>query len=333
MEPSPKAPQLNPAQEAVLRQLGATPDERPVFDANLRVELKAELEVALSHLAARIPDDDVLYVGKRQLGQIMGCEDFYLADLADDFEWSIPVARGVLAHKAIELSVFWSGPKDPLTLTDETIARLEQDTRGIGHWLQGIGEADRAELRGEVNTRVGAFLETWPPLERRWRPMLEAPVRVEIAQGSIVLAGKVDLALGRAQGNTAGKVIVDLKTGRFSPTHRDDLRYYALLETIRVGTPPRRIATYYLDQGEFVPEDVSLAVLDATLARVCDAVERIVEVRYGGRPPRVQPGPSCRWCPKLDECGPGRRHLELDDELNDVAPLDLDDFDAEPLDD
>jgi CRISPR/Cas system-associated exonuclease Cas4 (RecB family) len=322
--PTPASRELNPAQAEVLRQLGATPGERPTFDAGLRHELKAELEIALSHLAESLPDDDILFVGKRQLGQIMGCEAHYLADLEEEFEWSTPVARGVLAHKAIELSVFWSGPVDPLTLTDETIARMEQDTRGVGHWLQGITEADRAELRGEVNNRVGAFLETWPPLERRWRPMLEAPVRVEIAQGNIVLAGKVDLALGRAEGNTAGKVIVDLKTGRFSPGHRDDLRYYALLDTIRVGTPPRLTATYYLDQGAFAPEAVTVPVLEAALARVCDAVHRIVEVRYQGREADVQPGPSCRWCPKLDSCLPGQRHLSIDDELNDVLEPDPD---------
>lgn len=316
---------LNPAQQAVVDQLGAAPAERPTFDPNLRVELKAELEVALGALADEIPDGETLWVGKRQLTQAMGCEDRYLAELDGDFEWSIPLARGTLSHRAIELSVFWTGPKDPLTLTDETLAKAEYDSTSLGTWLQGLTEADRSELRSEVNNRVASFLETWPPLEKRWRPSMESPVRVEVARSRIVLAGRADLTIGRADGTTAGKVIVDLKTGRFSPTHRDDLRFYALLDAIRVGTPPRRVATYYLDQGEFVHEDVTTAVLEATLARVGDAVHRMVELRYRSRPPVVRPGPACRWCVKLDACASGQRHLADDDELLDIERIDLDD--------
>ena len=89
-----------------------------------------------------------------------------------------------------------------------------------------------------------------------------------------MLSGKVDLALGQAEGDLAGKVLVDLKTGGFSPVHLDDLRFYALIETVRLGTPPRRLATYYLDQGRFVPEDVTEALLRSTTARVIDGVER-----------------------------------------------------------
>ena len=318
---------LNPAQQEVLDLLGATPDERPTFDPNLRVELKAELEIALDHLSAHIPDDDILFVGKRQLAQVMGCEAKYLAELDDPFSWSIPLARGTISHKAIELSVHWRGDRNPIELTDETLAKLELDEAGLGRWLQGLGEADRAELRGEVSARVTAFLECWPPLKREWRPVMEMPARVELARGRIVLAGKVDLTLGRAIGNQAGKVLVDLKTGRFAPMHRDDLRYYALLDAIRIGTPPRLVATYYLDQGRFTPEQVTVALLESTVARVVDAVHRMVELRYQGEAANEKPGPGCTWCPKLDSCAPGTAFVNEDDERNDVAAI-LADVDA-----
>lgn len=315
---------LNPAQQEVLDLLGAKPDERPTFERALRVELKAELEIALDHLADHIPDDETLYVGKRQLAQVMGCETQYMAELQDDFQWSVPLARGTIAHKAIELSVHWRGDKEPLTLVDETLAKLEVDEASLGRWLQGLDEADRAELRGEVSNRVTAFLECWPPLKTNWRPTLEASTKVEVARGRIILAGKVDLALGRATGNQAGKVLVDLKTGKFSPAHRDDLRFYALLEAIRVGTPPRLIATYYLDQGRFTPETVSVALLDSTVARVTDAVHRMVDLRYRQGAATTQTGPACHWCPNLAKCEPGCAHVRFDDELNDVEVADVD---------
>jgi len=307
---------LNPAQLEVLELLGATPEERPSFDPNLRVELKTDLEIALSYLAEVIPEDDILFVGKRQLAQVMGCEAKYLAELEGDFEWSIPLARGTLAHKAIELSVHWRGDKNPIELTEQTLAKVEFDEAPLGRWLQSLTEADRAELQGEVSGRVTAFLECWPPLKREWRPAMESPARVEIAQGKIVLAGKVDLALGRASGNVAGKVLVDLKTGRFSPIHRDDLRYYALLEAIRIGTPPRLVATYYLDQARFTPEPVSIAMLHSTIARVVDAIHRMVELRYQDHQPTKTPGPPCNWCPALDTCAEGQAHLANDAELH-----------------
>lgn len=307
--------------------LGATPDERPTFDSTLRVDLKAALEIAVNHLGSAIPDDDILFVGKRQLAQVMGCETRYLAELEDDFEWSIPLARGTIAHKAIELSVHWRGAIEPLTLVDETLAKLEFDEASLGKWIQGISEADRAELRAEASTRVTSFFECWPPLKPGWRPTMEMPVRVELAEGKIVLAGKVDLALGRASGSVAGKVLVDLKTGRFSPIHRDDLRYYALLDTIRVGTPPRLLATYYLDQGRFTPEAVSVPVLEAAAARVVEGVHRMVELRHQDAEPGTQTGPTCHWCPALSRCDAGTKFVTVDDELNDREVADLDDDD------
>ena len=60
-----------------------------------------------------------------------------------------------------------------------------------------------------------------------------------------MLSGKYDLTLGTSEpvgeageGMRAGKVIVDLKTGLRNLTDREDLRFYALIETLLVGVPP-----------------------------------------------------------------------------------------------
>ena len=67
--------------------------------------------------------------------------------------------------------------------------------------------------------------------------------------GQVRLSGRPDLTIGQAQGALAGKVIVDFKTGRMHGSHVADLRFYALIDTIRIGTPPRMLATSYLDIG------------------------------------------------------------------------------------
>ena len=53
---------------------------------------------------------------------------------------------------------------------------------------------------------------------------------------------------------------IDLKTGRITPTHRDDLRFYALIETLRSRQAPRRLASYSLDAARLDDEDVTEGV-------------------------------------------------------------------------
>lgn len=307
--------ELNPAQQQVLDLLGAPLGERPSFDAALRHELRDELEEGLAHLKGDLDPDDPFFVSKHKLGSVHGCEVRMLAEEDAGFEWSVPTARGTVAHKAIELSVNWRGEPTPTELVDEAIARLSNDGNTLADFLQRASEVDRVELRGEALDRVAKFLESFPPLNARWRPVTESRARVDLLDGRLVLQGKVDLSLGRSQGTTAGKVLIDLKTGGFAPVHLDDLRFYALLETIRLGVPPRLVATYYLDSGDPKVEPVTVGLLRATVARVVDGCERLVGLAHGTVEPALRVGPSCRWCVALAGCEAGRRHLDLDDEL------------------
>ena len=302
---------LNPAQREVLDQLGATPDERPRFDAALRHQLRRALDDGTESLRDQIDPGDTLFVNKHLLSTVMGCERRFLADDDEPFAWSVPTARGTVSHKAIELSIHWRGELDPLTLVDEAIARLTEGTDGLADWLQVCAEVERAELRAEANDRIAKFLECWPPLKAGWRPVTESRLRLEL-HDRFVVSGKVDLALGQATGDVAGKVLVDLKTGGFSPQHVEDLRVYALLEAVRVGTPPRLLASYYLDQGRFQPEPVTEELLFSAVARVTDGIARILDARRRDREPRTAAGPACRWCPVLGDCDTGRRHLDDD---------------------
>ena len=306
--------ELNPAQQEVVAMLGASRAERPVFEPTLRAELNAAIEQGLEPLRERAAKiDDTIWVSKHTLGQVMGCERKYLAEQEAPFEWSVPLARGSIAHKAIELSIHWRREPEPLALVDEALSRLTEGDDSLGDWLQTTSETERAELRAESNDRVVKFIECFPPLKAQWRPVTESRLRLEV-HDCFVFSGKVDLTLGHPEGNRAGKVLIDLKTGGFSPQHLEDLRFYALVETIRLGTPPRRIATYYLDQGSFVPEDVTEGVLFAAAARLIDGTTKIVELLGSEREPNLVVGQICRWCPALSDCDVGRRHLDEDDE-------------------
>ncbi|MGH9273045.1 MAG: PD-(D/E)XK nuclease family protein, partial [Acidimicrobiales bacterium] len=304
---APASSANNPAQEEVLAALGARPHERPAFDPRLRHELRDELEERLSPLAEQLPEGDTMWVSKHLLSSVHGCEAMFLAREAEDFAWTPANARGVVSHKAIELSVSWRGDPAPGLLVDEAIARLVASTDRISLYLGALGEGERAELHGEAVERVSMFQECFPILEPRWRPVAESRLRADLCEDRVVLSGKVDLTVGRADGLRAGKVLVDLKTGGFAPSHVDDLRFYALIETLRLGVPPRLLASYYLDGGRLHDEAVSEDLLRSALERVVQGVDAAVALRHEGREPVLRPGAPCRWCPRQDDCEVGQR--------------------------
>jgi hypothetical protein len=310
-----RARAYNPAQRAVIDLLGRDASSGAVFDEDIGRQLEDELEAALLPLAAEITPDRPLWIGKHQLSTVHGCETQHVAEAARPFEWSIPVARGSVAHRAIELGVNWQGEPSPQMLVDEALARLiEEQTQGLGAFLGGLTSAHRADLRSQAVARVAAFEECFPPLKREWRPVTESRVRVELCGSRIVLAGKTDLTLGRARGMTAGKVIIDLKSGRVAAGHRDDLRFYALLETIKLGVPPRKLASYYLETGRAHPEEVSAPLLQAAVRRTADGVGKIVALAGGARSPTTTPGPPCAWCPVLATCEVGQAERARSDD-------------------
>jgi hypothetical protein len=304
-----ETPRLNPAQQQVTDELGAKRHDRPSFRDDLRDHLRDELEQAIGPLladAAELP----MSISKHDLMLLHSCEARYLANRTAEFSWSVPLARGAVAHKAIELLVAWRGEPTPLDLVNHALARLELDERGVGEFVKTLGEADRAELIGRANDYVATFMETFPPLNRRWVPVAESRVRADLCDDHLSLLGRVDLSLGRAEGSTAGKVLIDLKTGRPAPIHIEDLRFYALLETLKIGVPPRLLVNYYLEAGEPRREAVTEDLLWSTAKRLVDAVEKLVALTaVEPREPTTTPGLGCRWCPALDRCQEGQRHL------------------------
>jgi hypothetical protein len=293
--------ELTPAQEEVLAMLRDSDRPRPEVEPELRHELRARLERELAPVAQGLTEP--VFVSKAALGRVLACEARHVAEAAAPFEWSIASARGTVAHKAIQLSVARADRPAPLRLVDDALARLADDPQArIADWLLGLSDAERADLRSDVNEVVAGFLELWPPLQHAWRPQAESRRRAELAGSMVVLSGTVDLTLGAPNGLVAGRVVIDLKTGGRHSGHTDDLRFYALLDTLRVGVPPFRLVGYYLDSGQLQAEDVTEDVLEVAVRRVVAATTKIVELRLGLRSPAVTPNPTCRWCVLRDEC-------------------------------
>jgi CRISPR/Cas system-associated exonuclease Cas4 (RecB family) len=302
------AGELTPVQLRTLDALRRS-GEPVVFDPAVIADLRAEMVDRIGELGGRVPDDRQVYVTKHRLGTVLDCEAHHMAP--NDFEWTPASAKGQVAHRAIQLLLSWKGEPTPATLVDEAIARLVDEDVGVGAWVATLGPADEADLRGMSVERVTKFVECFPPLDPRAHPVTEASAQWPI-EGPIVLRARVDLMLGRPSGAESRKVIVDLKTGRPNARHRQDLGFYALIETLAREVPPRKVATFYLDAGEAIVDDVDERVLRSAVRRTLDAVERMVELEVDGREPVRTPGVTCRWCSLADDCDDGQAFLAGD---------------------
>jgi hypothetical protein len=135
--------------------------------------------------------------------------------------------------------------------------------------------------------------------------MVEYSASYSLFNNSIIFSSRMDLVLG----GPGRKVIIDLKTGRLTPTHRDDLRFYALVETLRSRQPPRSLGSYSLDAARLDDEPVSEGLLQASVRRTAQATLLIADLALKTRIPDRRPGFQCRWCPINDECEVGARYL------------------------
>ena len=301
-------PELNPMQQAVVDSLGKSPDWVPL-PTRVVEAVRGMLHDQLAGLATRFTKSDPLWVSKQRLTTIHGCQTHHMAT-QDTFAWTPLTARGTVLHKAVELGVHWKGESTPSDIVDEAIARLADSSHNAADFLLSLSTGDRAQLRSYAVDLYTRFEECFPKLKPSWRPVTESSARYELFGGSIVLGTRSDLTLGTAD----QKVIIDVKSGGIHATHREDLRFYALVEALRSGMAPRRLATYSLSAARAEVEDVSEGVLQAAVRRVVSGVQLIVAVQHDKQPPTRQPAAHCRWCPLNTSCEPGIAFLARDDE-------------------
>ncbi len=307
---------LLPAQQATLNAIRSPIEHRPAYTADFASELRDELERALAGLvdAAHAVENRSLWVSKRMLAGVFGCEARYLADERTPFAWTVPTARGTVLHKAVELSAHQEF--EPDAAVEAALERLVASDDNLGNFLADASAGEYAELKANCVALLTRFSETFPPLPKVWRPAVEVRARTSICGGAIVLSGKYDLTLGSPaplgddEGHQrAGKVIIDLKTGSRSGTDPEDLRFYALIETLSVRVPPLGIGSFYVAEGRIEHEAVTVDVLQSAIRRTVEGIARYIELHTDEREPHRHPGPACSWCPISEQCEPGQLWL------------------------
>jgi hypothetical protein len=296
--------QLTPSQRRTLEGLIGT-GERPVFPPELVQRLRDRIEEAVRAFEPAEP----LWLGKSNLSDLSRCPGLFDAVRSGErgpFVFSSRFAAGKLAHKAVELEIAGREDRDPHGLVEQAAERLSDEDGFRAYW-DGLDALRRDETLMQAAKTLELFRSTMPPLRlmrRDLSPSSEWHVRVELLGGAVVLSGTLDLVLGAASPGEpirASRLAIDFKTGRAWPEHAEDMRFYALLLALRFGVPPYRVATLYLDSGEWQSEDVEERMLDRAADRVVEAV-RAAAAFDAGRAPELRPGPFCTWCPRAQTC-------------------------------
>lgn len=294
---------LAPAQRRTLEALIGT-GERPVFPSDLVPRVRDRIEEAVRAFEPERP----LWFGKSNLSDLGRCPGLFDAVRSGErgpFAFSTRFAAGRLAHKAVELEVAGRQDRDIHELVESAAERLHEDA-AFATWWDDLDGLRRDETLMDAAKTLELFRSTMPPLRRMRRdltPCTEWHVKAELLGGTLVLSGTLDLVLGsaRTEPGRANRLAIDLKTGHAWPEHAEDMRFYALLLALRFGVPPYRVATLYLDSGEWQAEDVDERVLSRAADRVVEAV-RAAAASDAGRASELRPGPYCTWCPRAATC-------------------------------
>ncbi|HEY1444243.1 MAG TPA: hypothetical protein VGF51_05035 [Acidimicrobiales bacterium] len=240
---------------------------RPSFDPGLAGGLRAWLEdAAYGVVASRGELAPPLVLGPREvLGQVptpVGAGDAALAgggggggDRGMPSE-EIVVSR--LVHALFRRLVVDGALDDPLG--DALDACRAEGPRGTGTAtvasVEAMDEPARAALATVVATHAAHLSDLVPRFAPAWMPRTDDRVAIPLAGGRVVLHGVFDLIVGLPRPDTASVCALGLCTGGSWARERRSLHYLALLETLRSGTPPFRLALLETGSGRYGIEDV-----------------------------------------------------------------------------
>jgi hypothetical protein len=264
--------QMTAPQRRTLEQLIGV-GERPLFPADLRQRLVDRIEDAVRGLELREP----LWLGKEKVTDHGRCEGKFQASILGEgppFEHNARSAVGVLLHRAIEVEVGSRDDLDPRAVAVRAADRLVESEARFAEYWRTLSVAEHDEVLMDVVRRLVLFRASFPSLRdlrSDLAPITELPAKAELLGGALTLSGRIDLVLGlprKAEPARAMRLAIDLKTGGAYPEYAEDMRLYALLMTLRFGVPPYRVASLFLDSGEWQAEEVT----EETLFHAADRV-------------------------------------------------------------
>ena len=193
-----------------------------------------------------------------------------------------PLAVGFLMKALFRQLIVLGRIDDPMA--DGLAALAVDGHEQLVDWITRLAPADLAELGAEVDRQATGLVRRWPALSPGWLPRTQQTLRARLPGTTVSLVARVDLAVGRPAVDRASVGLVELRSGVRRPEHAADLRFCALIETLRTGVPPFVVATYYSRNGELDVEPVDGDVLVAAARRTAAALRALRPVAGAADP-------------------------------------------------
>ena len=114
----------------------------------------------------------------------------------------------------------------------------------------------RATLAETLSVHARNLTGLVPRFAPGWMPRTDDRVAIPLAGGRVVLHGTFDLVVGLPQQHTASLCALGVSIGGTWAAERRSLHYLSLLETLRSGAPPFRLALLESASGRYGVEDV-----------------------------------------------------------------------------
>ena len=232
----------------VLALLRGDAAARPHFDPGLAGGLRAWLEdAAYDVVAARGEHAAPLFLGPRQL---LGSPDEWRDD--DGLSDGLVVSR--LVHALLRQLVTAGDVGDPLA--DALDALRASGGDAVVHHVESLPDAARSALSDTLAAHNRNLRRLVPRFAPGWMPRTDDRVAIPLGGGRVILHGTFDLVVGLPQPRTASLCALGVSTGGPWASERRSLHYLSLLETLRSGTPPFRLALLESASGRYGVEDV-----------------------------------------------------------------------------
>lgn len=283
------------AAEGVIEQMRAQGLEAAWESANPDYtwgrRLRDQIEDGLAQLAV----ERNFSVTASSLRSVHGCEEAHVA--REPFEWNTATAGRQLLPAAYDLLLAGTEGNDAQLLGAALDERAEEPW-SLGEYLSGLGPEERHAVTGEVLDEFGAARALIGRLPLAWKVRVapDRAAKLRTLGPDVKVRAKAHLVLGPVK----APAVVILRH-HLNPGVRDDLRFYALVQTINANLAPATVVGVGIEDGAVTAEPVTLALLEHAAGRVVDGVLRMAELIRGAEPV-LRPGPVCGWCPRRRAC-------------------------------
>jgi hypothetical protein len=292
---------MTPRQIRTLNDLLAIGGERPFCKPDLADRLENHIIAGTSDAIASWTEKS-LWLSKSQLFTALNCEGQLLADAATQKLSAFHPATviGQIAHRAIQLAHTHSGRPIMEYIREALIGLRAIDEKLDLWWMESL-VAQQSDILAQSHSRVTSFLDDWPPLEEAWSPRFEEPIVAKV--GRLTLSTRADLVLGRPRADLRQSLLlVDFKSSGLREGQYDEASLYALVATLRHKVAPWRSTIYSLAEGDYTDPEVDEIRLFEIADKVIKGTNSIVQTLTESRPPILQGGEHCRWCPLNKTC-------------------------------